>query len=201
MEGKWWKRSHRDVDLYFDGYEKTEQTDPRTGRRRTRYVYRGDYSVFAVSREAWRSYRFRSAALVTLATALFLAAHLLGPLGTVHLPIGLPALLSVIPLCYLWMGLVVLLAAKEPKLTLREYSFGPERMENVLWILLILWGLAAAGEIVFILIKKAYAPKELLAAALELGAFGLMLLQQRGQKEMLSHCIHKAEPRKNTGSK
>ena len=197
MEFKWPKRSHRDVDLFFDGYEKERQVDPATGRKRTRYVYRGDYSIFSLTEEQWRLFRIRSALRAAGATAAFAVAHMLGPRGTVLPYIGLPALLSIIPLCYLWMGVVVLLGTGGPKLTVREYSFGLERMENVLWILLALWAVAAGGEVVYLLLRSVYTGAELAAAALELLALGLMVLQQRAQKQVLAACIRRAEPAGN----
>ena len=193
MDLKWPKRSHRDVDTYFAGYEKREITNPVTGRKKTEYIYRGDYYIFSTPEEEFRRFRVGSLFRVLAATALFAAAHALGPRGTVTLYIGIPALLSIIPLVYLWMGLVVLLRTPTPKMTIRQYCFGLERMENVLWMLLILWAVAGGGELVFLLIKRLFTAGELLAAGMELAALGLMIRQQLRQTAILSACIHKPE--------
>ena len=193
MELKWPKRSHRDVNTYFAGYEKRETTDPVTGRRKTEYIYRGDYYIFDIDDETFRRFRWGSFLRVAAATGRFVAAHLLGPRGTVLPWLGIPALLSVIPLVYLWMGLAALLRTRSPRMTIREFAFGLERMENVLWILWILWAVAAGGEVVYLLIKKLFTAAELLAAGMEAAAFALALWQQVRQSKTLDACVHKPE--------
>ena len=196
MELKWPKRSHRDVDTYFAGYEKQETVDPVTGRKKTEYIYRGDYYIFSTAEKEFSRFRLGSLLRVLGATALFAAAHGLGPRGSVTTYIGIPALLSIIPLVYLWMGLVVLLRTPKPKMTMRQYCFGLERMENVLWILLVLWAVAGGGELVYLLVKRIFATEELLSAGMELAALGLMIWQQICQSAVLSSCIHKPETAK-----
>ena len=193
MEWKWPKRSHRDVDTYFAGYEKQEHVDPQTGRRKTEYVYHGDYYIFNLADEAWRSFRTGTILRVVFATALFAAAHILGPRGSVLPWIGIPAVLSIIPLCFLWMGLITMLGVKTPRMTIRQYCFGLERLENVLWILLVLWAVAAVGELIYLIAKAIFTGAELLAAGMELAAPGLMILQQKRQSDVLALCVHKPE--------
>ena len=193
MELKWPKRSHRDVDTYFAGYEKKVTTDPGTGRKKKEYIYRGDYYIFSLAEEGFSRFRLGSLLRVLGSTALFAAAHALGPQGSVTTYIGIPALLSIIPLVYLLMGLVVLLRTPKPKMTIRQYCFGLERMENVLWILLVLWAVAGGGELVYLLVKRLFSAGELLAAGMELGALGLMIWQQVCQSAVLASCIHKPE--------
>lgn len=193
MEFKWPKRSHRDVDLYFEGYAKEETVDPTTGRKRTQYVYHGDYYIFRRAAEEYRRFRLGSAARVIGAAALFLASHALGPRGSVLPYIGIPALLSLIPLCYTLMGLAALLGTREPKMTIRQYSFGLGRMENALWIALLLWGVAAAGEVVYLLVRGVFTAPELAAAGMQLAALALGIWQQRVQSRLLSDCLHKPE--------
>lgn len=198
MEFKWLKRSHRDVDLYFEGYAKEEKIDPATGRKRTDYVYHGDYYIFRLEAEEYRRFRLGSAARVIAAAALFAAAHILGPRGSILPYIGVPAVLSLIPLCFVLMGLVTLWGTKEPKMTIRQYSFGLGRMENSLWILWILWAVAAVGEPVYMLVRADFAAPEPASAGLQLAALALALWQQRSQARVLAACIHKPETSDDT---
>ena len=195
MEFKWKKRSHRDVNLYFEGYVKENYTDPATGRKKTRYVYHGDYYIFQLETEAWRRFRFGSAFRVLLSAALFILTHILGPLGSVLPWIGIPALISVIPLCLLVTGLFGLLGAKEPKLTIRQYSFGLGQMEDTLWVLLIAWAVSSLGEILYILIRHVFTAREICAAVMGLLAFMTAVWQQCVQSRILAACIHKPESR------
>ena len=193
MEFKWPRRSHRDVDTYFEGYEKQERTDPRTGRKRTEYVYRGDHYLFALPAEEYAAFRRGSALRGFGAAALFLAAHALGPRGSVLPWIGVPALLGLIPLIYFLLGLLVLLGTREPRMTVRQYCFGLERMENSLWVLLALWAVAAGGEVVYLLVKGLFTGPELLSAALQAGALALLFRQQRRQTILLGKCVHRPD--------
>ena len=77
---------------------------------------------------------------------------------------------------------------------MREFSFGLERMDNVLWMLLALWCVAAVGETVYLIAASLYTAAELMAAALELAAFALAIVQQIKQKAVLASCIRRAEP-------
>ena len=193
MEPKWLRRSHRDVDTYFAGYEREETEDPVSGRRKARYVYHGAYYIFGVPDPSYRRFRLWSAARMAGAVLAFVGAHLLGPRGTVLPYIGLPALFSIIPLVYVLLGAAGLMRAKTPRMTVREYAFGLGRMENALWVLLILWAVAAGGELVYLLIKRLFTAGELCAAGLELLAFALALIQQRRQTALLAACVQRPE--------
>lgn len=192
-EQKKLKWSHRDVDLYFEGYEKREQVDPVTGKRRTEYVYTGDHYLFRLEPAQFIRYRIASVALVLGGTAAFLAANLLGPRSGMQKYVGLPALFSLVPLCYLLMGLWELARHGKPRMTIREYVFGMGRMKNTLWGVLLLWGVSLAGQVAYIIVHRDFAPLELGCAGLSLLAVGLLAVEWRLQRRALEACIHEAE--------
>lgn len=198
MEFKRLKRSHRDVNLYFEGYVRQESIDPLSGRKKTNWVYRGDYYIFSLEPDRFRRFRLGSALRVFAAVLLFAAAHILGPQGSILPWVGIPAVLSVIPLCFVCMGLCRLLTVRDVKMTIRQYSFGLGRMENALWGLWLLWGISLLGELVFILSHRAWATPESLSAVMMLAAELLAVLQQRSQSRLLSQCIHKPETKSET---
>lgn len=187
------KRSHRDVNLYFEGYVKEEKVDPKTGKKKTEYRYAGDYYIFQVEKEKFQEFKVSSAVLTLAATILFIISCALGSEASITVYVGVPELISLIPLCYQIIGLIGLLKNGSPKMTIREYTFGLGHMENSLWAVLLLWAIAIIAHIIIMFIYQYFTLHEFACLALELAATALFYLQWKNQKDMLSKCIHKAK--------
>lgn len=189
---KIFKRNHRDVNLYFEGYEKQKRLDPVTGQSKTEYVYTGDYYIFRLEQKAYNQFRAMSTALIAGALALYVAANLMGPQGSTTLYVGIPALCVIIPMIYLVLGVCRLWAAKTPKMTIREYTFGLGRLKNTTWAAAGLWGISLLGELVYIVLHRAFQAGELCSALLQAVGVALLIWQTVRQEQVLSTCIHKA---------
>ncbi len=192
---KLFKRSHRDINLYFEGYQKQKSLDPVTGRSRTEYIYAGDYYIFRLEQREYNRFRAESAAAIIGALVLYVVANVLGPQGGATLYVGIPALCAIIPMLYMILGLSGLRSAKTPKMTIREYTFGLGRLKNTTWAVVGLWGLSLLGELVYIIIHRAFQAGELCSALLQAAGVALLVWQMVRQERVLSTCIHKANSR------
>lgn len=186
------KRSHRDVNLYFEGYQKQTRLDPVTGQRKTEYVYTGDYYIFRLEQRAYDRFRALSSGTILGALALYVLANLLGPQGGATLYVGLPALCAIIPMVYMLLGLGGLWRAKQPKMTIREYTFGLGRLKNSVWAAAGLWGLSLAGELAYVFLHQAFQAAELCSALMQASGVLLLALQLSAQRRVLSACVHRA---------
>ena len=143
--------------------------------------------------EQFRRFKLVSAMLTLGGAAAFVAAGLLGPQGAVKPYMGMPALLSLIPLVYLLLGLWGLIRRGSPKMTIREYAFGLGRMKNTLWGVMTLWGVALAGHGVYMAANRDFSPLELVCCGLEILSLLLLAAQWRAQENVMCTCIHRAE--------
>lgn len=192
------RRSHRDVNLYFEGYQRQTRLDPATGRNRTEYVYTGDYYLFGLEQRAYNRFRGLTSGAVLGALALYVLANLLGPQGSTTLYVGVPALCTIIPMIYMLLGLGGLWGAKTPKMTIREYTFGLGRLKNSVWAAALLWGISLVGELVYLVLHRAFQINELGSSLLQLAGISLLVLQMVQQQRVLASCVHKADSRYET---
>lgn len=195
MEAKEYKKGmfrHRDVNVYFEGYDKHVTKDPLTGKKKTEYRYTGDYYFFRLTDEEFKSVKRKSVIQIGLAVSIWVISQLLGAAGNKSLVSGIPALLSIIPLCYVMIGLIGFLRTKEPKMTIREFKFGLGHMLNTLWLAAVLWAVSAIGEIVIVISQRIFTTVEMVTLLLEIISLTVIASQWKLQRQVEAACIHKA---------
>jgi hypothetical protein len=184
------KRRHRDVDRYFEGYEKRTRLDPATGRKKTEYVYTGEYFTYDLEEKHWQRFRLLSTVRIAASCALFVLANLMGPQGSATFYVGITALCAIIPLIYLLIGLAGLLGTRSSTMTLREHTYGLARVQHAAWGAAVLWGLSLVGELFYILRYQAFTSLELAATALQLMGLAGLIWQIRAIKQIESKCTN-----------
>lgn len=163
---------------YFEGYQSEIQLDDK-GREKRVLVYRGEWYGLGLEPTAYRRCKLTFLGLTVLLTALYLLINFFPSEGGMTSWVGAPCLLVLVPLIFLWIGLVNFLPAKE-KWELRVFYAGYRRMYRWTIVTMVLLVVTAAAELVF-LVSAAQAPLAELPyllglAACLLCAAGILLL-------------------------
>ena len=153
-------------DWYFQGWERREDASGRST-----FVYTGERYALPAGRPKL-TVGLMTAALL----ALYALAAFLPPAGGMWRVAAVPQLLELIPLLYLIMGVVRLLAVRTP-MTYRDYHASWRRSASASLVSAILTAAMAAVEIVYIILyADCGAGTELPYLLAELGCFALSLL-------------------------
>lgn len=156
-------------DWYFQGWERRED-----GSGRSTLVYTGERYTLPAGRPKLTVSLMTAALLV-----LYALVALLPPAGGMWHVAAIPQLLELIPLIYLIMGAVRLLAAWPP-MTYRDYHASWRRVTWASIVSAVFTAAMAAVEIVFLIaFAEADAGKEILYLLGELCCFALSFLLWR----------------------
>ena len=96
---------------YFEGYQSEEVLD-RSGRTRQRLVYRGEWYGLGLKPAALRRCKLLCLALAAVCTVVYFLINLFPGQGGMTPWVGGPCLLALVPLIFLWIGLVNFLPAR-----------------------------------------------------------------------------------------
>ena len=155
-------------DWYFQGWERREDAKGRAA-----FVYTGEYYSFPAKLKRPKL----TAALYTAAVAAcYCLAAFSRADGAMWRIAAVPQLLDLIPLIYLVLGAVCLIAAKQP-MTFRAWYTSWRRLRSAaLWCAVLAAGMAAV-QLVYIVMNGAYTPLEFgyLAASLASGLSAYLL--------------------------
>ena len=133
---------------FFEGYETVIQTDAK-GREKKVLVYRGEWYGLEISPAGLSRVKAAMAALSLVLTALFLLLSFRPSPGGMEPWVGAPLLLTLVPLIFLWIGLVNFLVAK-PYWEIRTYYAGYRRLGRSALGATVILAVATVAELVFI---------------------------------------------------
>ena len=166
---------------YFEGYQSEEVLD-RSGRTRQRLVYRGEWYGLGLEPAALRRCKLLCLALAAVCTVVYFLINLFPAQGGMTPWVGGPCLLALVPLIFLWIGLVNFLPART-EWELRVLYAGYRRLKRWNIVFLALMAVTLAAEAAYMIRFPAGAVAELpyaLGAAVCVGlSAGLLLLQRR----------------------
>lgn len=165
---------------YFEGYESERQTDAG-GRERNVLVYRGAWYGLGLDGPAYRRVKALFAALAAVMTAAYLLVSFFPSPGGMMPLVGGIGLLALVPMIFLWIGLVNFLASK-PAWPVRVHYAGYRRMARWLPAQIVLLAVPAAAEVVYIFRAAGNAGRELpylLGWLVSIGCAAAMVLLQR----------------------
>lgn len=166
---------------YFEGYESEPVLDEK-GRSRNVLVYRGEWYGLGLERAACRRYKLICLALAAALTALYLLVSFFPAGGGMTAWVGGVCLLALVPLVFLWIGLINFLIAGE-EWELRVFYAGWRRLLRWNGAFLALMVFTLGAEVVYMVRHAAGAGAEVpyllgLLACTACSA-GLLWLQRR----------------------
>ena len=132
---------------FFEGYETVIQTDAK-GREKKILVYRGEWYGLGLDRAGLSRVKAAMAALTLVLTAMFLLLSFRPTTGGMERWVGLPLLLTLIPLIFLWIGMVNFLLAKD-KWEIRTYYAGYRRLGRCILPAAILLAVSTVADVVY----------------------------------------------------
>ncbi len=169
---------------YTSDYRLENVVDPRTGRLRTRPVYRGEYYRFRAAPAAVRGTKRLYLLASLLCTACFLAPLFSNAPSGHAMYVMLPFAALVFPVFYLLAGCRRLVAAKE-RVTREHRDKITDRLRGASLSACILSGISAAGHVVYwILNGSSLCDALFLLAAAVIFALSLVMFCQRARLEM-----------------
>lgn len=165
---------------FFEGYESEVQTGPN-GKEKNVLVYRGAWYGLGLEKRAYRLCKLAFLGLMLVLTGVYLVISLFPSAGGMTRWVGAPGLLALVPLMFMWIGLVNFLAAKA-KWEARVHYAGYRRLGRWTYVFLLPMAVSAVAEIVF-MIREGPAGPEVpylvgVLACLAC-AVGICLLQRR----------------------
>ena len=165
---------------FFEGYEAETRTLPN-GKEKRVLVYRGAWYGLGLEKKQYRLCKLAFLGLCLVLTGTYLLISFFPTAGGMTPPVGVPCLLALVPLMFMWIGLVNLLLSKE-KWETRVHYAGYRRLRLWTYIFLPLMAVTAAAEIIFILRADAAGaeiPYLLGTLVCLLCGVGILLLQHR----------------------
>ncbi len=165
---------------FFEGYE-AELRPGRNGKEKRVLVYRGEWYGLGMEPKKYRRFKLAVLGLMLALTAIYFIISFFPAAGGMTTWVGAPCLLALVPLMFMWIGLVNLLTAKE-KWELRVLYAGYRRLKRWSIVLLVLMAVTLAAEAVFMIRTGPAGPETpyfLGALACLLCGAGIFLLQRR----------------------
>lgn len=165
---------------FFEGYEAELRTDAK-GREKKVLVYRGEWYGLDMEPGAQRRCKAAVAVLTAVMTAVYLLVSFFPTPGGMSRWVGVPLLLALVPLMFLWIGLFNFLFARE-KWEIRVYYAGYRRIKRSLPAMMAILAFSAVGEIVYMIRSAAFGAELLYLLGLclcLLCAGGLLAIQRR----------------------
>lgn len=166
---------------YFEGYQAETKLNER-GREKRVLVYRGEWYGLGLESGAYRRYKLALLGLTVLLSILYLLINFFPAAGGMTPWVGAPCLLALVPLIFLWIGLINFLAARE-NWELRVLYAGYRRVKRWTLAAVVLLAVTLAAELVYIIYNPGSALQELpyllgVAACLLCGAAVLLLIRR-----------------------
>lgn len=132
---------------YFEGYQPELKLDER-GRERQVLVYRGAWYGLGLEPQAYRRCKLVCLGLSALLSAAYLLISFFPGRGGMTPWVGGPCLLALVPLMFLWIGLVNFLPAKE-QWELRVLYAGYRRLGRWSAVFLTMMVITLIAEIIY----------------------------------------------------
>ena len=166
---------------YFEGYQSEEVLD-RNGRTRQKLVYRGEWYGLGLEPAAFLRCKLICLVLGLVCTVVYFLINLFPAQGGMTPWVGGPCLLGLVPLIFLWMGLINFLPSRL-EWELRGLYAGYRRLKRWNLVFLVLMAITLVAEIVYLVRNPEQAGAELLYVlgviiCVVLSA-GLLILQRR----------------------
>lgn len=166
---------------FFEGYQSEEVLD-RNGRTRQKLVYRGEWYGLGLEPAAFLRCKLICLALSVAYTVVYFLINLFPAQGGMTPWVGAPCLLGLVPLIFLWIGLINFLPSRL-EWELRVLYAGYRRLKRWNLVFLILMAITLAAETVYLVQNPAQAGAELLyflgvIVCVALSA-GLLILQRK----------------------
>ena len=137
------------ANWYFKDYEK--RTVLENGRKKVVWDYNGDYYSYGFDKHGLGIFKLKNALLLLLYIAVYVAVSVY-PFGANRTAyVGAVHLLALVPMFFLIMGVGNLLFT-DVKMTYREHHASVFRIDRSLTVSLILEGLVAVLDVVYLII-------------------------------------------------
>jgi hypothetical protein len=167
---------------FFDGYKAVmEPRKDGNGMHRV-LVYKGEWYGLKLDRGACRRIKLLFLALSIALSASYLLISFFPSTGGMSRYVGIPCLLTLVPLIFFWIGMINFLPAGE-KWELRVYYAGYRRVKRAAYVILCLMSATFVSECVYLFMNADGWSGELLylagAAACLACVAAILLLQKR----------------------
>ncbi len=185
-------RLRRDYDKHFSGYQEELQLD-ENGRQKRVLVYRGDYYTFNYTGTALRRVRIQCAALTLCSVIIYLLITCTLSISAVsNAFVSVAELVVLFPIIYLLAGLWNLCTCKAP---FQESTplLSVRRMKNSNLGFLILAGVTAAADVVYLIVNRP-GEKILIDSLFLLGLAASMGLQIALRRILAFFQLEKVDP-------
>ncbi len=140
----------RKGDWYFEGYRsEIIPASNRRGQKRT-FIYEGDYYSLGLPPKKRNAFKLCCFVLYIAAIATYLTMMLTTFTASAFFYVGIPSILAVIPLIYLGMGVVCLIAAPE-QMTLRIRYSSLRRIGRATCCSMVFLSISLVGDLAFLI--------------------------------------------------
>lgn len=145
----------KEVHWYLRGWKRHQELSA-SGKKQTVWTYEGEYYTFGLDEAGLRRHKRLCAGTAWLTGLLWLLLSCLPSVGKNAVAyVGAPWFFSIMPLMVLLMGAGYMARVKQ-KMTYRDMYGAYQRLKYGIYILLPLELLAAVGEVLFLILYRAY---------------------------------------------
>ena len=134
---------------FFEGYE-TQIKTGKNGKKKRELVYRGEWYGLGMIKAEYTLYKGVLFWIMLLLTAAFLIINFLPTAGGMTPWVGAPCLLSLVPLMFMWIGLVNFLIAKQ-EWEIRVFYAGYRRLKRWTMVFFVPMGVTLVAELVYMI--------------------------------------------------